>query len=451
MRHRIRQRLDVECPPGVHRTRQEALSPRALESERPGRTRHHVAGSVLGDGTSANAGVGNVRGSAPAAKLVVQSVLDSGGGLDGIPNDLHDLFGPPYTTDGARVHSNSWGFTSSALFGVYNSSAAELDDFVWNHRDLVVCFAAGNDGSDSNADGVVDRASVTPPGTAKNCITIGASENRRGTFKLTYGSGWPSDFPAVPLKNDRVANNADGMAAFSSRGPTRDQRFKPDVVAPGTFILSARSRDTSSGGWEVSADPLYMFEGGTSMATPLVAGSAALIREFLQKQGVAHPSAALVKALLINGAHDMTGQYVPSETGPTPNINEGFGRVDVAASIGAADTRKLTFFDEGAALTTGGSHTETITVAAQSTLKVTLVWTDPAGETLQNDLDLIVRANGVERHGNVAAGSAAFDRNNNVEQVVFETVPAGATVTIIVKAFRTTLHAQPYALVIREI
>jgi len=292
---------------------------------------------------------------------------------------------------------------------------------------------------------------VTPPGTAKNCITIGASENRRGTFKLTYGSGWPSDFPAVPLKNDRVANNADGMAAFSSRGPTRDQRFKPDVVAPGTFILSARSRDTSSGGWEVSADPLYMFEGGTSMATPLVAGSAALIREFLQKQGVAHPSAALVKALLINGAHDMTGQYVPSETGPTPNINEGFGRVDVAASIGAADTRKLTFFDEGAALTTGGSHTETITVAAQSTLKVTLVWTDPAGETLQNDLDLIVRANGVERHGNVAAGSAAFDRNNNVEQVVFETVPAGATVTIIVKAFRTTLHAQPYALVIREI
>src|SRR5205085_6130461 len=181
----------------------------------------HVAGSVLGDGTSANAGVGKVRGSAPAAKLVVQSVLDSGGGLDGIPNDLHDLFGPPYTTDGARIHSNSWGFTSSALFGVYNSSAAELDDFVWNHRDLVVCFAAGNDGSDSNADGVVDRASVTPPGTAKNCITIGASENRRGTFKLTYGSGWPSDFPAVPLKNDRVANNADGMAAFSSRGPTR--------------------------------------------------------------------------------------------------------------------------------------------------------------------------------------------------------------------------------------
>jgi serine protease AprX len=410
----------------------------------------HVAGSILGDATSNDPAVGKVRGSAPKAKLVMQSVLDNGGELGGIPNDLHDLFGPPYTNDGARIHSNSWGFTSPALFGVYNSSAGELDDFVWNHRDLLVCVAAGNDGSDSNADGVVDRASVSPPGTAKNCITVGASENRRTAFSLTYGRGWPTDFPALPLKNDRVANNPEGMAAFSSRGPTRDQRFKPDVVAPGTFILSARSRDTSSKGWQLSSDPLYMFEGGTSMATPLVAGSAALVREFLQKKGLANPSAALVKALLINGAHDMTGQYVPSEAGPTPNINEGFGRVDVAASIAAADTKNLKFFDEGTALTTGNSETRTITVAAGSTLKVTLAWTDPAGETLQNDLDLIVRANNVERHGNVAAGSTSFDRRNNVEQVVFENLPAG-NVVITVTAFRTTVHAQPYALVVREL
>jgi hypothetical protein len=410
----------------------------------------HVSGSILGDATSAAADVGKVRGSAPKAKLVLQSVLDSGGGLNGIPNDLHDLFKPPYTNDGARIHSNSWGFVSTALFGVYNSSASELDDFVWNQRDLVVCFAAGNDGKDKNGDGVVDSGSVTPPGTAKNCITVGASESKR-PFTLTYGAGWPSDFPRIPIKNDRVANNPDGMAAFSSRGPTRDQRIKPDVVAPGTFILSARSRDAAGTGWAPTGDPLYMYDGGTSMATPLVSGSVALIRQFLQnKASVPNPTAALVKALVINGARDMAGQYVPSEAGPTPNFNEGFGRVDVAASIGLADTKKLTFLDEGPALTTGQSHTHTVAVAAGSNLKVTLVWTDPAGEHLQNDLDLIVRAGGQERHGNMPVGSAAFDRTNNVEQVVFDHLPAG-NVEIVVTAFRTVVHPQPYALVMREI
>jgi serine protease AprX len=410
----------------------------------------HVSGSILGDATSSAVDVGKVRGSAPKAKLVLQSVLDSGGGLNGIPNDLHDLFNAPYTNDHARIHSNSWGFVSTSLFGVYNSSAAELDDFVWNHRDLVVCFAAGNDGKDKNADGVVDAGSVTPPGTAKNCITVGASESKR-PFPLTYGSGWPTDFPRVPIKNDRVANNPDGMAAFSSRGPTRDQRIKPDVVAPGTFILSARSRDAAGTGWAATGDPLYMYDGGTSMATPLVSGTVALIRQFLQtKASVANPTAALVKALLVNGARDMAGQYVPSEAGPIPNFNEGFGRVDVAASIGAADTKKLAFFDEGPALATGQTHTHTVAVAAGSTVKVTLVWTDPPGESLQNDLDLIVRVGNQERHGNMPAGSSDFDRRNNVEQVILQNAPGG-NVDVVVKAFRTALHPQSYALVIREI
>jgi subtilisin family serine protease len=56
-----------------------------------------------------------------------------------------------------------------------------------------------------------------------------------------------------------------------------------------------------------------MFEGGTSMATPLVAGCAAVVRAFLRKQGLAEPSAALMKAMIINGAHPLAGQYVPSE------------------------------------------------------------------------------------------------------------------------------------------
>ena len=77
-------------------------------------------------------------------------------------------------------------------------------------------------------------------------------------------------------------------------------------------------------------------------------------------------------------------------------------------------------------------------------LKVTLVWTDPPGAQLQNDLDLIVKAsNGQERHGNMGT-SKRFDRVNNVEQVVWDNIPAG-TVTITVQAFHITQFAQPWA------
>jgi serine protease AprX len=78
------------------------------------------------------------------------------------------------------------------------------------------------------------------------------------------------------------------------------------------------------------------------------------------------------------------------------------------------------------------------------TLKITLVWTDPPGAKLQNDLDLIVKAsNGQERHGNMGT-SKNFDRVNNVEQVIWENIPAG-NATITIHAFRITQFPQPWA------
>ena len=180
----------------------------------------HVAGSVLGDGNSASMG-GAIQGTAPGARLVLQSTLDSSGGLGGIPADLHDLFQPPYDNDGARVHTNSWGATTPGI--AYDASAREIDDFVWNHQDLVICFAAGNDGSDGNANGVVDAGSVGSQSAAKNCITVGASESNRPEFEPSYGTYWPSDFPSDPIESDRQANDPDGMVAFSSRGPDQGE------------------------------------------------------------------------------------------------------------------------------------------------------------------------------------------------------------------------------------
>jgi hypothetical protein len=83
-----------------------------------------------------------------------------------------------------------------------------------------------------------------------------------------------------------------------------------------------------------------------------------------------------------------------------------------------------------------------------ATFKVTLVWSDPAGEQLQNDLDLLVlAADGSERHGNMGT-SNNFDRLNNVEQVLWTNMPAGSA-KIIIRAFRITSFPQPYAYVWR--
>jgi serine protease AprX len=410
----------------------------------------HVAGSVLGDGHSPTLGV-RVQGTAPGASLVFQSLLDNGGGLGGIPNDLGDLFDEPYQNDGARIHTNSWG--SIVGDSRYDQQCRELDDFVRQHRDCLVIFSAGNEGKDMDQDGVVDEESITPPGVAKNCLTVGASENRRPNRTETYGSWWPGDFPAAPVAVDVMADNDGGMVAFSSRGPTLDGRFKPDVVAPGTFVLSTRSRRTTGTGWGLSGDPLYYYMGGTSMATPLVAGCAALLREWLVAQhGHTAPSGALMKALIINGAEDLPGQYTPSEAPAIPNSSEGFGRVNLAGTVGTQTAPgQLQFWDEATELDTDEEETRQLTIAAGVTrLKVTLVWTDLPGSGLKNDLDLSVETvDGTSFwHGNMPLGAPGFDRANNVEQVVWANPPAGQF-TIRVRAFRATVEPQSYALVAR--
>jgi serine protease AprX len=411
----------------------------------------HVCGSVLGDGSSTSMGV-KIQGTAPSASLVVQSLLDGYGGLGGIPIDLANLFTPPYQNDQARVHTNSWGSDPTSGQLAYSLRSRDIDDFVWSHPDMVICFAAGNSGTDDNKDGVVDPAQIGAEAAAKNCITVGACESKRLEIAATYGTFWPRKFSAAPIRNDPMVNSPNGMAAFSSRGPTVERRFKPDLVAPGTSILSAHSRnaplETTFG---QSSDALWMYDSGTSMSTPLVAGCAAVLRETLVSNGIAKPSAARIKAMLINGADELSGQYIPSEAGPSPNNNSGFGRVNLANSVIILGQTPNAGCGEGGPLAQGKEDTITIhippttgTATTGATLKITLVWTDPAGPVLQNDLDLIVKASdGTERHGNVGL-STDFDRLNNVEQVVWANMPPGvAKVTI--RAFKITRFAQPYA------
>ena len=408
----------------------------------------HTTGSVLGNGSRSS---GQFRGNAYQAGLVMQSVLDSRGGLGGLPSDLNDLFQQAYD-DGARIHSNSWG---AAVSGSYDSSSQQLDQFVWDNRDMVITVSAGNEGTDGNQDGVVDLDSIGSPATAKNCITVGATESDVNATSTTWGQAWSSDYPANPVKDDPLSDNRNGMAAFSSRGPTNDGRIKPDVSAPGTMIISVRSQDSAAGtGWGVY-DDYYVYMGGTSMSNPLTAGGAVLLREyFVQHEGI-NPTAALVKAAMMNASTDIyPGQYGTGSgqeiSTLRPNNVEGWGRVNLGAAVAPTAPAGMQYVDDTTGINTGTTRTYTYSVAESSVpLHVTLAWTDyPASTTsskqLVNDLDLTVEGPGGTFYPN--RGSSA-DRTNNVETVDISS-PVAGTYTVRVTGYNIPQGPQPFAVVV---
>jgi serine protease AprX len=421
----------------------------------------HVAGSVLGAGSTGAGGAAGILGLARGAKLVFQAVEQKLAfaspavaaefdhdpyQLAGLPTNLAKLFQQAYDL-GARIHSDSWG---GGTAGDYDTTSRQLDDFVWKHPDFCVLVAAGNEGVDANPiDGVVDEGSVSSPGTAKNCITVGASQSEQPAFSGdTSGGFWPDDFPKDPLKSEPVAGNREKMAAFSSRGPTLDGRVKPDVVAPGTYILSTRSTRLPAGknGWRAyAANSKYMYEGGTSMATPLTAGAVALLRQFFRtKKSIAAPSAALLKATLICGARRMPLPYVPA--GALLDNHQGFGRVDLDKVLSPAGGAVFGFQDVAPGLRTGQSSETAVTAASSRPLRVVLAYSDYPGKGLKNNLNLILVApNGSRRVGNATGTSLGFDTKNNVELVEIA-APAAGVWRIQVVGSNVPKGPQPFAL-----
>ncbi len=424
----------------------------------------HVSGSVLGNGVRSGANPSThtypdtaYAGIAPEASLVFQAA-EAGpvGGLV-LPPDLNDLFSQAQRY-GVTIHTNSW---VSEVIGQYTESAAEVDEFVWSHPGFTIVFAAGNSGRDTNpTNGMVDLSSVNSPATAKNCITVGASENNRPGITSTWGGLWPSRFPVDPIRSDRVADRTDGMAAFSSRGPTQDGRTKPDLVAPGTYVASTRSSVASENGWGVVNDH-YMYNGGTSMSAPLVAGAVALTREHLTDAHGHTPSAALLKAILINGANDISpGQYGTGAfreiPGTRPTLVSGWGRVDLGQNLFPDAGRILSYRDEKTGLNTGQVAMYSYQVISSAApLRITLAWSDypgaPAAQTaLVNDLNLQVTGPGGVIYYPTGGRGPDADHTNNVLGVDVVSPPIG-TYEIAVSAFNVPFGPQPYALVLSGI
>ena len=472
----------------------------------------HVAGTIAGDGTESTtvtnapgsvmpASSGQFRGKAPRAMLFSMTA-----GSDAYLQQTA-------ARTNALISNNSWTYAGNE----YDLAAASYDAAVRDAlpgvpgpQPLVFVFSAGNAGAgdDDGSGGSAD--SIQSPATAKNVITVGALEQCRkltncawaGTTNAATGAvTWETNQPWLGL-----TGGSNVVAGFSSRGNVGIGvegdfgRFKPDLVAPGVFVVSARS-----GGWDEGAyyrptnralvipnpgnslvvlsnlnrtlgwPPWYRYESGTSLAAAEVTGVLALMEEFFQQGLKRTNSPALLKAMLINGARALGGPWDFCVTNAL--TAQGWGRLNLPTSLpgiltnlnsAAVAASSMWLFDQdpAQALGTGQSCTRVVSVAPGARalpLRVTLVWTDPpanpaAGLKLVNDLDLIVtnRDTGEVYFGNdIPAGSTwneawninrppNQDRVNNVENVYLcasRSAPLGASYSVTVTGRRVNVNA----------
>ncbi|MEV0717930.1 S8 family serine peptidase [Asanoa sp. NPDC050611] len=273
----------------------------------------HVASTIAGTGAASD---GRRKGIAYGANLLVGKVLDDSG--SGYESQI--IEGMQWAVDsGAAVVSMSLG--GDPTDGLDPMSLA-VDELSEQSKALFV-IAAGNAGGTST---------VGSPGAARSALTVGA------------------------------VDRADKLASFSSRGPRLgDQGLKPEITAPGVDIVAARAAGTVMGS---PVDARYTAASGTSMATPHVAGAAAILAQ-------EHPdwTGPQIKNALVSTA---------DTAADLPVYAQGAGRVDVAR----ASTQQVT----GTGVADFGLHTvgeppadasRTITYANSGSTPVTLALTGP--------------------------------------------------------------------------
>lgn len=392
-------------------------------------------GSAFTDSLGFNYGLGI----APFARIGVSKLFPDPG--DGFTNTPFADFVAAAYRGGARISSHSWGAPCDFGCNFYNDDALTFDYLVRDadintpgNESMVIVFAAGNEGD-------IHAPSVTIPGTAKNVITVGASENVRGNA----GEG---------CAGATLGNNAQDVVDFSGFGPTDDGRAKPDIIAPGTNIQGAATQDrfyptNSAIGVCTHFFPLgqtrYTWSAGTSHSTPAVAGGAALAYQWLRTKTGADPSAALVKAFLLNSTSYLNGTLA---SGNLPSAHQGWGLLDLGRAFETTDriiydqAESRTFTESGGApFEVAGSITDT-----SKEFRVMLAYTDAPGSTITNapyvnQLNLEVVVGGVVYQGNVFNGQYSVtggqqDFLNNTQGV---RLPAGTTGPFVIRVRPTVI------------
>jgi len=354
---------------------------------------------------------------------------------------------------------------------------------MFDNPDSLVVFSAGNSGTGGVAN------SVTSPSTAKNALTVGASFNDHSEW-LAY-----LYFKEIVGVDDDPRDDIKTLAGFSSRGPTKDKRVKPDVVAPGCAVTSAQGFDyspSSSATADAHCDVQPLM--GTSMACPLASALASKVRQYFRQgyypQGKAvssdgfSPSGALIKAILVHSGQPLS--YIREDISVSeystnikyPDTNQGYGRIQLnavlhfgnAASlnpinlfvIGASDPKSPHYksfsygdFVKKVSYVVKFNTSSDATVVNLTPIRITMTYTDyPASASSPDNLILVNKlvvtcSSGDKSYFSTGSFSAA---NVQVIDIIKPTV--GTTYIVTVTATKlgtstlTSNKDQPFALVI---
>jgi hypothetical protein len=355
-------------------------------------------------------------------------------------------------SDGARISNNSWGlcdldFGFCNLYGsdsrTFDALVRDIDPNGPGYQQMVIIFSAGNSGVE-----VAQSVSIT--GTAKNVITVGASEGFR-----------PTDANGAPLRDgcnigSTLADNVQDIVDFSSGGPLQDGRIKPDLVAPGTHITGAATQDPAFATKSIDditicdryfplGQSLYTLSSGTSHSAPLVTGGAALAYQWLKNRFGTEPGAALVKAMLLNSTSYLTGKLANDNL---PGVRQGWGLLNIQRMF--ENTERI-IYDESPSRTftqSGGAPFEITGVIGDPAkeFRTMLVWSDAPGTALSNapyvnQLNIEVTVGGVTYKGNVFQGqySKAGGQADFVNNTQGVRLPAGTTGPFIIRVYPTII------------
>jgi hypothetical protein len=391
-------------------------------------------------------------------------------------------------TYGSVADNNSWGY-------VFGWSQNASGDWVWNEGDefiagyddtcaaidhiaratgLLQVHSAGNEADNTgpqsgffvhfhlDAKGNEDDTNIycySKDGTGNDCPLAQCSKGTAFCETMHH----PTHNPYGSLGMTASAKNVIAVGAvdtqpfiafFSSRGPTRDGRVKPDLVAKGVNTFSTMPSTSCTN------PPCYANKNGTSMSAPVVTGIAALITEQWRKTfGGANPLPVQIKTVLIAGADDLGT--------PGPDFTYGFGLANAQASIDLVRTDNATGSRMALSQLAQGQSAEfPITLSSTQNLRVVLGWADQevlnltdadvAAVALVNDLDLKI----IGPSGNTvlpyvldpahpdSVATRGVNKVDNTEEVEIASAPAGSYRAIVTASrIGGTDPSQQFALV----